>query len=143
MHSQEKTSSMVNQLNSIKDFEHFAEDHKDDFLRVSLSDHIQTLIETKNLAKADVIRTADLDRVYGYQIISGKRVPTREKLIQLSFGLELDLDETQVLLKIAGLAPLYARIKREAAIIFCKNRHYSLMKTQAFLQKIQVRIIGE
>ncbi len=143
MHSPKKTSSMINQLNSIKDFDHFAEDHKDDFIWVSLSDHIQKIIETKNLTKAEVIRNADLDRVYGYQILSGKRVPMREKLIQLSFGLELGLEETQLLLKIAGLAPLYARIKREAAIIFCKNQQYNLIHTQVFLQKIQVRIIGE
>jgi len=143
MQSQKKTSRMISQLNSINDFEHFVEDHKDDFVRVSLTDHIQKIIDEKGLSKAEVIRAADLDRVYGYQILCGRRAPTREKLIQLSFGLKLDLDETQSLLKVAGLAPLYARIKREAAIIFCKNHRYDLMETQSFLQKTQVRIIGE
>lgn len=70
-------------------------------------------------------------------------MPSRDKLIQLAIGLELDVEDTQTLLKMGGMAPLYAKIKREAAIIFCINKGYTWMEMQAFLQQANVRIISE
>jgi predicted XRE-type DNA-binding protein len=125
----------------VKDFKDFAKNHEADFVKVSLCEYLNIKIEQSGFSKAEVIRVADLDRVYGYQIISGKRKPTREKLIQLAFGLRLDIEDAQALLKVAGVAPLYARIEREAGIIFCINHGYSLIETQSFLQKNQLRII--
>ncbi|KUO67419.1 MAG: hypothetical protein APF84_04005 [Gracilibacter sp. BRH_c7a] len=143
MKSKQSTEKMMNQLHSVKDFSAFSNDHEDDFISPSLAAHIQALIEEKTLVKTEVIKRANLDRVYGYQIISGRRMPSRDKLIQLAIGLELDVEGTQTLLKMGGMAPLYAKIKREAAIIFCINKGYTWMETQAFLQQADVRIISE
>ena len=41
-----------------------------------------------------------------------------DKLIALCFGMMLDIDETDDLLKYAGYNPLYARNKRDSIIIF-------------------------
>jgi len=126
---------MLHKLKSGQDFAQFSRDHRDDFISTTLSAYIEALLAQKALAKADVIKRANLNRVYGYQILSGKRMPTREKLIQLGFGLLLDVEGVQDLLKTAGMAPLYAKVKREVAILFCLNKGYDLLKTQAFLQQ--------
>lgn len=44
-------------------------------------------------------------------------MPSRDKLLAIGFGLQLDLDEMDKLLRQAGYSPLYARSKRDAIII--------------------------
>ena len=72
----------------------------------ALSNYLNQLLEEKSLKKSTVIKNSELNEIYGYQIFSGKRIPSRDKLISISFGLELSLEETQTLLKYAGFAPL-------------------------------------
>ena len=67
------------------------------------------LLERKQLTRAAVIRAAGLARTYGYQLFDGTYTPTRDKLIQLAFGFQLTVEETQALLKAAGHAVLYTR----------------------------------
>ena len=139
----ESTDVILNDLISAKDFDSFSREYEDAFISAALSEYIDMLIKRSALSKSDVIKRSNLDRVYGYQIISGVRKPTREKLLQLGFGLGLDADGMQSLLKTAGMAPLYAKIKREAAILFCLNKMYDLIDTQIFLQEENLKLIGE
>ena len=65
-----------------------------------------------------MIRNAELNEIYGFQIFAGKRTPSRDKLICLCIAMGLTLDETQATLKIAGLAPLYPKNKKDSVILF-------------------------
>lgn len=75
-------------------------------------------MKEKNLKKSDVVKRSGLNRVYCYQILSGNRTPSRDKLLAICFGFQFDLDTTNSLLKIVGFPELYARNKRDAVIIF-------------------------
>lgn len=134
---------MLNKLKLVNDFETFDSDYKNEFVSISLSESIENIMNKKLLSKSDVIKRADIDRVYGYQIISGTRMPTREKLLQLGFGLCLDASGMQALLKATGYAPLYPKVKRDAAILFCFNKSYNFLETQAMLQQAGLKLIGE
>ena len=137
------TEEMLNDLVSQQDFQSFSNQHHAEFIDTTLSFYLHELLAQKNISKAEVIRRANLDRVYGYQIFNGTRTPTREKLFQLAFGFELTFQETQTILKIAGMAPLYAKIKREAAIIFCLNKKYTLDQAQEFLYEADLRLMND
>ena len=76
---------------------------------------------------------SELNEIYGYQIFSGKRIPSRDKLISISFGLELSLEETQTLLKYAGFAPLYPKQKRDSLLIWGKNHQFSIYQINELL----------
>jgi hypothetical protein len=91
----ESTEAMLNKLKSVDDFGTFDRNYKHEYISLSLAESIENIMNKKSLSKSDVIKRADIDRVYGYQIISGKRMPTREKLLQLGFGLCLDADGMQ------------------------------------------------
>ena len=41
------------------------------------------LLEEKSLKKSTVIKNSELNEIYGYQIFSGKRIPSRDKLISI------------------------------------------------------------
>ncbi len=95
-----------------------------------------------NIPPERVILRAGLDRVYGHQIFQGIRRPSRDKVIQLAFGFELDPGETQELLRRARYSELYPKIKRDAAILFCLQRKMSFIDTQNLLDELQLQIIG-
>lgn len=85
---------------------------------------------TKNTA----INNSALNQIYGYQIFDGKRKkPSRNKLIQLIFGMGLDITDSQRLLKIAGVNELYPRVKRDSIIIFALNKKISLSECDELL----------
>ena len=58
-----------------------------------------------------------MSEVYLYQVLSGRRNPSRDRLLCICFGLGTTEEETQRLLKRAGFAPLYPRLKRDAIIL--------------------------
>lgn len=57
-----------------------------------------------------------MSEVYLHQIFSGRRTPSRNRLICLCFGLQTTLEEAQTLLRICGQAQLYSKDKRDAII---------------------------
>lgn len=98
-----------------------------------LSGYLQKLIEKKKIKRAEAVRKSGLDRSYGHQIISGRKVPSRDKLIALSFGMNLDLDEVNDLLKVSRNRTLYSRDQRDAVIIFALSNKLSIIETNQLL----------
>ena len=76
------------------------------------------LFEKRAITKSALAKQSGMSEIYVHQIFAGRRNPSRSRLICLCFGLGATLDETQELLRLAGLAPLYPRIRRDAIIIY-------------------------
>lgn len=72
----------------------------------------------KNVQHTDLIRALNVERSYGYQLLNGKRIPTRDQLIKIGLFLKLDYDEVQRLLKTAKKDILYARDMTDAKVIY-------------------------
>lgn len=86
------------------------------FVDRNVTELLSELYEHKNISKAELARRASMSEVYLHQLFSGRRKPSRDKLLCLCIGMELTIDETQRLLKEAAYAQLYPRIRREAII---------------------------
>lgn len=86
-----------------------------------LADVLNRFIDDRKIKKADVIRLLNVDRNYGYQVLSGKRTPTRNFIIQLSLILKLDIDDMNYLLQLAGKSPLYVRNLVDARVFYAIN----------------------
>ncbi len=99
------------------------------------------MIDPKKIKKTDVIRDSQLERKYLYQLFSGERTPSREKLIAIAFGMHLSEEETKKLLKIAGKRELYARDQRDAVILYGVQRRFSLTEVNELLFEHQLRLI--
>ena len=93
----------------------------------NLSDYLQQLLDEKALLRPDVIREAQLNETYGYQIFMGQRNATRDKILQIVFGLRCTLQEANRVLQAAGHNELYCKNRRDAIIIFCIQHGYSLL----------------
>lgn len=136
------TNEMQQEIQSADNIYDILDNNRESFRCEELSDYLKALLERKNIKPADAIRKSGLDRSYGHQIISGRKAPSRDKLLALSFGMVLSLDETNDLLKISRNRTLYARDQRDAVIIFALTNKMELIETNQLLFDKGIEIIS-
>lgn len=120
----------------------FFKENEPAFLTLSFSEYLDMWCKKHLEVPEHVILRADLDKSYGHQLFTGKRNPSRDTVLQLSFAMNADYKQAQEMLRIAGKSQLYPRIKRDAAIIFCLNNHKSLVDSQILLHDLGLPLIG-
>ncbi len=130
---EKSTDELMNEIKSTSEIDKFIERNNSEFLSEPLHDILNRMLKEKKLKKSEVVAGSSLNRIYGYQIFAGKRIPSRDKLIAICFGFKLDLLETDKLLKAAGYSPLYARNKRDALIIFAIKSNKSIFVVNELL----------
>ncbi|MDO5388017.1 MAG: hypothetical protein Q4F63_02165 [Clostridia bacterium] len=134
MNIQKSTDELLKILNAEEEIESYIKENKEDLINLSLSDYLDDMLKKYNISKNEAINNSALNQIYGYQIFDGKKKsPSRDKLIQLIFGLGLDVTDAQRLLKIAGVNELYPRIKRDSIIIFAINKKVSVSECDELL----------
>ena len=127
------TDELRHEIKTATDIEDYLKKNNPYLLKDSLSEHLHMLLSGKGLTRADVIRGSLLGRAYVYRIFAGEKLPSRDKLIALAFGLQLSDEETQKMLKLSGNRELYARDERDALILFALQRGMSIMDTNGML----------
>ena len=136
------TDELNHEIKAATDIEDYLEKNKEQMITKSLSEHLNTLLAKKGISRADVVRNSQLDRAYVYQIFSGEKTPSRDKLIAIAFGLRLTDDETQKMLKLSGNRELYARDKRDALILFSIHQKKTIYETNELLIDHRLTILG-
>ncbi len=109
--------------------------------RRSAADYLNYLLEKKGLKRAAVIKAAGLNETFGYQIFKGERQGSRNKMLQLAFAMGLSLQETNRLLQAAHTNELYPKDRRDAIIIFCLDKGYSLAEVECELYRFKEETI--
>lgn len=107
----------------------------------TLAEYLQQLLDEKGLERSRVVRMANLNDTFGYQIFTGARNPSRDKVLQIAFAMALTLRETNRALTTAGVSELYCKDRRDAIIIFCIDRGCSLQKVNEELYRFGERTI--
>jgi hypothetical protein len=122
------TDELFNILDKNKNISQYLSANEAEFISGSFADYLNALLEKTGLKKADVIKDSGINTIYAYQIFQGIKAPSRDKLIQLAFGLHLNLEDTQRLLKIGGGSALYPRSKRDSIIIYALNNSQTVFE---------------
>ena len=122
------TTNLENELKSCDTLESFLKRNLDELSTASLAEQLQALIASKGLTRAGVVKASNLNEVYAYQIISGARRPSRDKLLCLCIAMKATLDETRELLVRGGFAPLYVRSQRDSIIIFAISHGETILE---------------
>lgn len=136
------TDELNHEIKAVSDIEDFLKKNKKNMLAHSLPEYLNTLLKQKKISRADVVRSSLLDRAYVYQIFSGEKTPSRDKLIAIAFGLCLSDDETQKMLKLSGNRELYARDERDALILFALQRKKNILEINEILTDHNLTILG-
>lgn len=136
------TDELNHEIRTATDIEDFLENNRENMLTDSLAGYLNTLLSQKRISRADVVRNSLLDRAYVYQIFSGEKMPSRNKLIALAFGLRLSDTEVQKMLKLSGNRELYARDERDALILFSLQRKKTILETNELLFSHKLPVLG-
>ena len=99
------------------------------------------LYETKDLTKAELARRSGISEVYLHQVFSGRRTPSRDRLLCLCIGLHTSLEEAQSLLVQAHHAPLYPREQRDAILIYGLSHGLTLPEVNDALFEIKAEAL--
>lgn len=110
---------------------------------IDIVDYLHNLLNEKHLSKADVIQHSQIQRTYAYQIFQGRKQGSRDKFLQLAFAMQLSVDETNRLLKIANHSTLYVKKKRDAIIQYCIQHRMNLYTLNEFLVSDNLPLLGE
>ena len=122
-----------------KDLKDFLSRNADDLIRSEhpFTDYMRVKLEEKGILQQDVFLAADLPERYGYKLISMQKHTTqRDTILRLCLAARFDLNETDEALILYGMAPLHARIPRDAAFIVAfQNRVYDIHDVDAILRE--------
>ena len=136
------TDELFTELKTEKCVENFLSRNQDEIM-LPLNEYLGKILSEKNLSKADVIKRSGLNREYAYHIFSGTRNPSQPKVLALALAMNLNLDETQRLLRHAQQSLLYPRKEWDAIIISAIEQKLSVMETNELLHRLGEEIFLE
>lgn len=139
---QKSTGELLAMLKNTSNFPTYAASASDDFIE-ECAPHIalNALIKEKHLKKSEVIKRSGLNREYAYDILSGRKNPTRSKVLALCLSMQLSIEEAQRLLRVSGYPQLYAKSKCESVILFALQNHLTVLETNQLLDEMGFAIL--
>ena len=111
------TSELQQELMEQPNIKAYLHNNQSFFSKIELLELLETLLKQSRLTKAEIARRSGMSDVYLYQVLSGRRNPSRDRLLSLCVGLGASLEETQQVLRRGGWAQLYPRLRRDAILI--------------------------
>lgn len=101
------------------------------------SAYMHEMLKKYRKTQQEVFLQADFPERFGYKILSEeKRTKQRDYILRLCYAMGMELEETQRALTLYGMAPLYARIPRDAVLMIAFNRRKgSVLDVNALLME--------
>lgn len=144
MENKKSTDELKKILKSSKTYNDFLEKEKEELIFTSISEFIKIVMTAKNIKAKELISGSNLDKGYVYQILRGDRKsPSRDAVLSLAFGLQLNSNETDKLLRIAEYDALYIRRPRDGIIMHCLDHGVTLTDTNIMLSEKDLEPIGK
>ncbi|MDR1687724.1 MAG: hypothetical protein LBS21_03825 [Clostridiales bacterium] len=137
------TETLLKKQYKTENVSRFIARHKQQMTQVPFHTYLAELCASKNTVPERIIQKANIARTYGHQLFNGVRKPSRDKVIQLAFGFEMNHDDAQKLLKAARKNALYAKVERDAVIIYALTKKLSIAETQILLEELSMPILGK
>lgn len=100
------------------DLNRFLDENRENFNSTSVADSLNQMILKQRISKSALARQSGMSEVYLHQVFSGRRTPSRTRLLCMCFGLQATVEEAQELLKQCGYAPLYPKNRRDAILLY-------------------------
>ena len=131
--SQKHTDDLQSELEQAASLDEFLQENDSAFRTGDFASLIDEALQAKNMTKAVLAKQAGMSEVYLHQLFSGRRNPSRTKVICICIGLTATLEETQQILRQSGMAQLYAKAKRDAIIMYGIAHHKDLYEINDML----------
>lgn len=130
MKSTEELIKLLQNLN----IEEFKKDES--FREIKIQEYLDQLLTQHGLTAKDIIIKLNMERSYTYQILKGRRNPTRKFLIRIALLCRLSLEETQHLLAVGNRPALYPRNRFDAMVIYGIQHNLTEEETNELLTEL-------
>lgn len=118
----------------------------DDFeknLEATFVQHLFNIIDSKGLKDSDVYKKANIDRKLFSKIRSNiNYIPSKNTLLALVIGLELNLEETKKFLEKAGFTLSKSILTDVIVEFYIINKQYDIIKINQTLFDYKLQILG-
>ena len=141
MHEKD-TDELVEELKISPDIKLFQMQNQNEF-KVPLYEYLNKLLEENHLTKKELVEKINPGDKHIYHILSGLRKPSRKKLLTIARTLELNLDETNYLLRYGGFAILYVRDIWDSILIRAIEENLTVMETNNILYQLGQPLLNE
>lgn len=122
-----RTNDLMEELSGQDtDLDRYFEENPTSFINVDIKEFWKKAVDTSSKTKSDIINKADMSYCYFYDVINGRKIPSKDKIIRIALAMNLSLDDCQEALRISGKSALYPRIKRDSILIYAINKGYSI-----------------
>ena len=126
--NQKSTDDLKQALMDASDLDKFLQENDEKFNHQDVQVLLAAMFEKRNMNKSTLAKRAGMSNVYLYQVFSGRRNPSRNRMLCICLGMEATLEETQELLKRSGMGLLYPKDRRDAIIIYGLLHKHSLFE---------------
>ena len=113
----------------------FFTDNDDSFVIVDVKAFWENLIEKSGRSKSNIINKADFSYCYFYDIINGRKMPTKDKVVRLTLAMKLSVSDCQAALKLSGRSALYPRVRRDSILIYAIENRLTTFRCDELLSK--------
>lgn len=96
-------------------------------------EYFEMILKKNKKEKSEVIKEAQIERSFGYKILSGSKRATRDNLISLCIAAGCTVEELEKCLVLTGNNSLYSKNKRDSIIIYAISRGHSVLETNNLL----------
>lgn len=120
------TSELDEELSGASGLIDFLKKNHKMFIDSQIKEELTRLIKEKNIPKAELAKKSGMSEVYLYQVLSGRRGPSRDRVVCICIGLKCTLAETQDLLKKCRYVPLYSKVRRDAVIMYALQKGWGV-----------------
>lgn len=128
-----KTDELKNQIKDCGDVLEYLQRNPASFCAMTAQGYLEELFRQKNRTKKQVVKDSGLDPIYAYQILSGRKNGSRNKLLCLSLAMGLSAEEANRWLTLCGKACLYPRIARDAVLLYGLEKSLTVYQVDELL----------
>lgn len=138
------TDELLKVLKEKDSLDSFLSENANEMVCNDLKKVMEEMLDKYGMSRRDVVTSTHIERSYLYRLMSGDRInPSRDVLLQFGLALKADLDDVQKMLRVACLAMLYPRVKRDAVIIHCLNNKEGVTRCDQVLYDHGEKLLGE
>ena len=128
-----KTDELDFELKSTDNIHSFLATNEAEFDDQNFYKLLNVLIAESSKSKPQLAKDSHISEPYMYNLVNGQKRPTRDTVIKISFGLNLPLDASERLLKLAGYGSFYVRHKRDSILKFSLESGHSVARADELL----------
>ncbi len=112
----------------------YLSNHKDTFVNEDIKAFWENIIESKNYSKSNIINKADFSYCYFYEVINGRKSPSKDKVVRLALAMKMTVDECQQALKVSGRSALHPKNRRDSILIYALEQKMTVIQCNNLLE---------